>query len=448
MRYTLINGLLLLSSPLTSLALPLEPNPNDQGGVWDPSGQYRKGHYDGAGNFIPNNGYNGNGDYNDQYSNDQYNNGQYRGDDWNNGQRNNGQYNNGRWQRRSLTRPFGDRLRVGVPGINIPGIHARNWPYDQNNNGQNGQGWTDANGQWHSTDYSQGWTDANGQWHPNNNNGQNGQGWTDANGQWHSNNNGQNGQGWTDANGQWHPTAKRGIPPTPAGINVPGAGAPNPGTANLAAAQPGAANLGAGASPNLASGANKGANPLSNPAAAASALHARHYRDDDYNGESDRQRELDREDYDRNREQDRQDAHDALQDVGIIPRFWPFTSGNRNNDHWNNDNNDWNNHYNDNDWNNDDYGYNDKCKNNDYDDRSGFDCRHDWDVNRATPSARAVARNYPSTNTWNHGPQVSGTPLPGDNGNYQNYGSYQDYPKKNMQNKDNKMKESATKTKE
>jgi hypothetical protein len=57
MRYTLINGLLLLAiSPFTALALAVDPN--NQGGQWDPSGQYRKGHFDSNGHFIPEEGSN------------------------------------------------------------------------------------------------------------------------------------------------------------------------------------------------------------------------------------------------------------------------------------------------------------------------------------------------------------------------------------------------------
>ncbi|KAJ5860472.1 uncharacterized protein N7529_007782 [Penicillium soppii] len=108
MRYTMINGLVLLAvSPLTALALPVDPN--DQAGQWDPSGQYRKGHWQN-GEFIANgdNRYNQNGDV-DQ-------NGQWRENDQN----------------------------------------------DQN-------GWTDADGEWHANNQNDqnGWTDANGQWHAN-----------------------------------------------------------------------------------------------------------------------------------------------------------------------------------------------------------------------------------------------------------------------------------------
>ncbi|KAJ5587752.1 uncharacterized protein N7459_003517 [Penicillium hispanicum] len=205
MRYTLINGLLLLAvSPFAALALPVDStDPSDQPGQWDPNGQYRKGHYDQNGQFISNEqdgqtGYNQNGQYNNgQYNNGQYNNGQagnydgdnqWRGNNWdqnNNGEYNNDQNQNGHWQRRSVPRPFGSdadlynhRPGFGAPGVPgaVPGIHVRSSPYDQNNQNQNG------------------WTDANGQWHPNNQN--------------------QNQNGWTDANGQWHSTAKRAIEPT------------------------------------------------------------------------------------------------------------------------------------------------------------------------------------------------------------------------------------------
>lgn len=251
MRYTLINGLLMLAlSPFSALALPVDPS--NEPGQWDPSGHYDKGRWEN-GQFISNN--------------QNLQNGQ-----WNNGQNyQNSQYNNGRWQRRSVPQPFG-----ASPVGGAPGVYARNWPWDQNN--QNGQGWTDQNGQWHPNNQNgQGWTDQNGQWHPNNQNGQgwtdqngqwhankkrvvdpdrravdpaalnnggltptgtvnnpnaanpnlaapgiharnwpwdqnnqNGQGWTDANGQWHPNNQNQNGQGWTDANGQWHPNNQNG----------------------------------------------------------------------------------------------------------------------------------------------------------------------------------------------------------------------------------------------
>jgi hypothetical protein len=150
----MINGLLLLAvSPLAALALPVDPN--DQAGQWDPSGQYRKGHYDQSGQFIPNNDDNRYNQVNQNGNVDRY----------------------GQWR----------------------------------NNNQNDQnGWTDANGQWHANNENNqgGWTDANGQWHANNNQDQNG--WTDANGQWHANN--QNNQGgWTDANGQWHANQKRDL---------------------------------------------------------------------------------------------------------------------------------------------------------------------------------------------------------------------------------------------
>lgn len=287
MRYTLINGLLLLAiSPFRAVALPVDPS--TQPGQWDPNGHYRKGHYEN-GRFIPNVQENQVNQYRDgQNQNERWNNGQNA--QWNNDQNHrvgqNGVNNwdresdNRGWQRRSLApQPFGvERLGDHRANLGAPGIHARNWPNDQNNqngwtdqngqwhaNNQNGQGWTDQNGQWHANNNQngQGWTDQNGQWHPsqkravgpaalnngvnptgtvnpnakniavpgiharswpndqNNQNGQgwtdrngqwhpsnqNGQGWTDQNGQWHSNN--QNGQGWTDRNGQWHPNQKR-----------------------------------------------------------------------------------------------------------------------------------------------------------------------------------------------------------------------------------------------
>ncbi|KAJ5158907.1 uncharacterized protein N7500_008558 [Penicillium coprophilum] len=165
MRTSFIGSLLLLAvSPLSALALPVDPN--DVAGQWDPSGQYRKGQWQ-HGVFVANNGEN----QNDQWHNNNNNN--------NNNQ--NGQYNP-----------------------------------DQN-------GWTDANGQWHTNNQNvqtgqsgqngqSGWTDEKGQWHANNQINQNNQnGWTDEKGQWHANNqdNQNNQNGWTDANGQWHANQKR-----------------------------------------------------------------------------------------------------------------------------------------------------------------------------------------------------------------------------------------------
>ncbi|KAJ5562034.1 hypothetical protein N7535_003502 [Penicillium sp. DV-2018c] len=150
MRYSVISSLLLLAVSPLAVGLPVDPN--DQTGQWDPSGQYRKGHWQN-GQFIPNN------------PDDRY-------------------YQNGNLGRTGQWR-------------------------DNNRNGANG--WTDANGQWHVSNQNQngGWTDANGQWHSNNQNDRNG--WTDANGQWHANN--QNDQnGWTDSNGQWHANQKRQAP--------------------------------------------------------------------------------------------------------------------------------------------------------------------------------------------------------------------------------------------
>ncbi|KAJ5383088.1 hypothetical protein N7517_000999 [Penicillium concentricum] len=182
MRYSIISSLLLLAiSPLSTLALPLDPN--DVAGQWDPSGKYQKGNWQ-HGVFVANNGDNQHGqvEKNGQWNND-YQNGQYNP--------------------------------------------------DQN-------GWTDANGQWHTNNQNvknnqngqNGWTDEKGQWHTNNQNVQNNQngqnGWTDEKGQWHTNNqNNQNNQnGWTDANGQWHANQKRQAIPAQANpaLNQNGAG--------------------------------------------------------------------------------------------------------------------------------------------------------------------------------------------------------------------------------
>ncbi|KAJ5698488.1 hypothetical protein N7462_000493 [Penicillium macrosclerotiorum] len=406
MRYTLINGLLLLGiSPLTSLALPVDPN--DQGGVWDPSGQYRKGHYDSNGDFIPNeqgqvgwneNGQNWQNGQNYQNSQNGYydQNGQWRSNTWNQNNNNNnnnnnnwnqngqnGQYN--RWQRRSLPgQPLNaEELRnhgnlgvpgVGLPGVGVPGvgIHARNWPYDGNNQG----GWTDTNGQWHSNNNNQnsqaGWTDANGVWHSTDYS----QGWTDANGIWHQNPNTQNQNnqgGWTDANGQWHANQKRGLQPTPANLADP--------------------------------------NVLNQAQAAASLNDAtrvahvpRHYPNDRYD------------EYEREREQDREEDRETALDVAsaIIPRWWPFTDSN-----WNrNDNWDSNNNCDRNDWNCRNR-YNDKCKNGDWNDRSGWSCRSDW--SRPTPSARVYARNYPQDqNNWNNNNNHQDYPQATSSVNYKN----------------------------
>ncbi|KAF7719334.1 Uncharacterized protein PECH_006383 [Penicillium ucsense] len=149
MRSTMISSIFLVAlSPIMALALPIDPN--DQGGQWDPSGQYRKGHYDAQGNFIPDQGSNlspnqvgwyQKGQYpgHEVYNHDQHNKGP-----WSNqqGQGNNDQYQNGQQHGAGQTWPAGKT-------------------------GQTSSGWTDANGVWHSTDYSQGWTDANGVWHAN-----------------------------------------------------------------------------------------------------------------------------------------------------------------------------------------------------------------------------------------------------------------------------------------
>ncbi|KAJ5436763.1 hypothetical protein N7445_007648 [Penicillium cf. griseofulvum] len=110
MRYSIINSLLLLAiSPMSVLALPIDPN--DLAGQWDPSGLYRKGQWQ-HGVFVPNNG----------------------------------------------DTKHGQLEKEGQ------------WLDNNNNNNQNGQydpsqnGWTDANGQWH-TNNQNGWTDSNGQWH-------------------------------------------------------------------------------------------------------------------------------------------------------------------------------------------------------------------------------------------------------------------------------------------
>ncbi|KAJ5185659.1 hypothetical protein N7491_006471 [Penicillium cf. griseofulvum] len=114
MRYSIINSLLLLAiSPMSVLALPIDPN--DLAGQWDPSGLYRKGQWQ-HGVFVPNNG------------------------DTKHGQ------------------------------LEKEGQWLDNNNNNNNNNNQNGQydpsqnGWTDANGQWH-TNNQNGWTDSNGQWH-------------------------------------------------------------------------------------------------------------------------------------------------------------------------------------------------------------------------------------------------------------------------------------------
>ncbi|KAJ5432643.1 uncharacterized protein N7458_011799 [Penicillium daleae] len=398
MRYILINGLLLLAiSPFTALALPVDPN--DQGGQWDPSGQYRKGHYDSNGDFIPNEGsnqvgWNENGQnyQNGQYyqngqtwqngenaQNGNYQNGQWRGNDWNQ----NGQYNN-RWQRRSVPsqslnaeelRKYGNLgapgvglPNVGVPGVNIPGtgIHARNWPSDQNNNQG---GWTDSNGQWHQGNQNNqgGWTDANGVWHQNNQNGQNtqnGAGWTDANGVWHStdysqgwtdangvwhNNPNNNQGGWTDANGQWHANQKRDIVPGVYDLDH--------------------------------------ATPVIDAAAASSIIHVpRSYPND---GHYDNYREQEEADRHQEHEEDRETAEEVAS--ALLPRIWPFNDWNSNDDYYNG-------------------RYNDKCKDNDPNDRSGWSCRSDWNRYGATPTGSVVARNYPQDqNNWKN-----------NNGNNQN----------------------------
>jgi hypothetical protein len=426
MRYTLINGLLLLAvSPFTALALPVDPNPNDQGGVWDPSGQYRKGHYDGQGNFIANNG--GQTGYENGYQNEQWRNGQNQNGQYNqNNQYNqNGQYNRdgrnneaGRWQRRwipgqDISDAAGLRnhgTHFGTPGVGIPGtgIHARTWPNDNNNNDggwtdANGQwhannqqgGWTDANGVWHATNQQGGWTDANGQWHATNNNNNNQDGWTDANGQWHSNN--QQG-GWTDANGVWHNNQKRGFEPT-ATTNL----AANPNLLNQAqASNPLNAAAGHGNLAGVGAGANNAAGLPHVP---------RHYNPDSYDNDRDNDRYEDGyEDGRYNNAEDRRVAENVASNI-LSRRIWPFTSWNNNNDNNNNwdrdcDRNDWNcRNRNDNN-NNDDGSYNyntgsgyDKCESNDRSDRSGWSCRSDWDRNSATPTPRVWSRNSPIDNT-------------------------------------------------
>ncbi|KAJ5827395.1 hypothetical protein N7447_004158 [Penicillium robsamsonii] len=134
MRYSIISNLLLLAvSPLSALALPVDPN--NVAGQWDPSGKYQKGQWQ-HGVFVANNGDNQHGQVDK-----------------------NGQWNNKNQQGQ----------------------------YNPNQNG-----WTDANGQWHTNNQNgqngqNGWTDEKGQWHANGQNNQNQNGWTDANGQWHAN---------------------------------------------------------------------------------------------------------------------------------------------------------------------------------------------------------------------------------------------------------------------
>ncbi|CAI7610591.1 unnamed protein product [Penicillium glandicola] len=135
MRYSIINSLLLLAvSPLSTLALPVDPN--DQTGQWDPSGQYRKGNWQ-HGVFIAND------DNTQNNQNAQTNqNSQVEQGGWTD--------SNGQWHSNDGT------------------VQTATKPND-NQNSQNG------------------WTDSNGKWHANNENAQNNQGWTDANGQWHAN---------------------------------------------------------------------------------------------------------------------------------------------------------------------------------------------------------------------------------------------------------------------
>lgn len=401
MRYSLVSGLLLLAvSPFTSLALPVDPN--DQPGQWDPSGQYRKGHYGANGEFIPNEGTAEVGYNNGQWNNGEYNNGGYN--NWNNGQYNNGRYNNGRWERRWVPGVGvpgagipgeGERERAGLrhPGarIGVPGIRARWWPWNNGNNDENG------------------WTDANGQWHSNNE-----QGWTDANGQWHANN---NGQGWTDANGQWHPNVKRALP----GVGVPGAGVPGAGApaAGVPAAgapgvgAPGVGTPGVGA-PNAGvpgEGLNGAGSPTptTNGAGAAGLPLARryygpnegYYDNDRYNngydnGRYDNGRYNDVDDYNR-------DHHDVLDlpDV-VFRRWWPHG------DNWNSD---WNRPCNPDDWSchrgRYNHGYRwDRCENG----NGRWNCRSDWNRNRATPlPSVVVARHYPSNTDYNNN-YASATP--------------------------------------
>ncbi|KAJ5183991.1 hypothetical protein N7492_001607 [Penicillium capsulatum] len=359
MRYTLINGLLLLASSPFTAALPVDPS--TQPGQWDPSGQYRKGHYDQNGQFIPNvqDGQVG-----------QYQNGQYQNGQWNNGQdgydNRDGRYNNGGWQRRSVVpQPFGgDRVGDHRTNIGTPGILARNWPYDQNN--QNG------------------WTDQNGQWHPNN---QNGQGWTDQNGQWHPNN--QNGQGWTDQNGQWHPNQKRSVDPAALnnnGLNPTGTWHPN----------------------------NQNGQGWTDQNGQWHANQKREWRDDGYNRD-------DRYNYNNGYDRDDSVLDRAAEDVLYGPlarRWWPFNHWNHDND-WdrNCDNNDWNcrNRYNNNGRNNRWHSepYRDQCQGRDWRSCRGDNNRNDYnrnDYNRdgyngynrnqATPTPSVVARQFPSRKAW------------------------------------------------
>lgn len=362
MRYTLINGLLLLAvSPFSALALPVDPNDHtlsnqnrqgwtDRNGQWHPSNQNQNGQgwTDANGQWHANNqGQNGQGwtDANGQWHANQkraVDPAALNGGGFNNGGLQNGGFaptgttNNQKAGNQNGANPLAQPGAPAASGAGgIPGIKTRNWPSDHNN--QNDQGWTDRNGQWHPSNHNQ-----------------NGQGWTDANGQWHRNNQGQNGQGWTDQNGQWHANQKRDW-------------------------------------------RDDGYN-----------------RNDDYNRDDSYPSDHHRESY-LDRAADRA-TDDILSSPSVVRRWWPFTNWHHDNDSNRDcDRNDWNCRNRDNY--NSGHGYNDKCKENDRSDRSGWSCRHDWDRYGATPTPRAfVARHSPHENNEANGVNdVADTPAVQDN---------------------------------
>ncbi|KAJ5151945.1 hypothetical protein N7492_010240 [Penicillium capsulatum] len=468
MRYTLINGLLLLAvSPFSAVALPVDPNEYN---LANPNqGQYES---PGAWNHV-----------------------NPTGNQWRDQNQN---------LRRSVgAQPF-DASRAN-PGV--PGLHARSWPYDQNN--QNGQGWTDANGQWHA-----------------NNQNQNGQGWTDQNGQWHPNNQNQNQNGWTDASGQWHSNQKRGVNPSAlngGGVNNGGlqnGGLTPTGTANKdnnnqnganplaqpsapaapgAGAAPGAPGVGAGGIPGIkarnwpydqnnqngqgwtdANGQwhannqnqngqgwtdqngqwhpnNQNQNGWTDANGQWHANQKRDWRDDGYNRGDDY--------YNDHRESNLDRAADrATDDLLASPpvrRWWPFNNWHHHDRNRDCDRNDWDCRNRDYDNHDHGYGYDDKCKSNDPNDRSGWSCRHDWNRYGSTPTPRAVvARHSPNDNDSYNANNAAATPVAQDStvasasatptahhGDEKNYtkdqDQYQNHDQKNNEDLDKDLKNDA-----
>ncbi|KAI2790185.1 hypothetical protein POX_d05691 [Penicillium oxalicum] len=142
MRSAMISSIFFLALlPIVTLALPIDPN--DQSGQWDPSGQYRKGHYDAQGNFVPNESYIVLNNPSNNQELGWYQKGQYPGhENYNNGQYNNGLgWNDHRDGNKNDQFKNGQNQKQGANGL-------KTWPAGQS--AQTQSGWTDANGVWHA----------------------------------------------------------------------------------------------------------------------------------------------------------------------------------------------------------------------------------------------------------------------------------------------------------